>query len=299
MEPQTSFDQRLQCQPMRAPDGAQHFGLEITGFDLTTGNRAQQHAIVQQWSDEPLVLIRNQLVGEQDLMAFSRLFGELEVVVRKDIHSPYHPEIAFISNLYLKDGSNIGGLGDYEVRWHSDQSYRKRPATGAVFFAIEVPPSGGNTRWIDMRMAYRALPAQTRALIDDRHGLYAYEMYDTDITESDQVEDIRERTPDARHPLVLRHPRSGEASLYFDPTQTYAIDGLDAETSADLVNTLTEHVSQPAFVQEHQWRLGDVMLWDNARLLHSRTDFDVSHPRLAKRTTVFLNPEYFPVPHGG
>lgn len=282
--------------PMRQPDGSESFGQEALDFDIAKADSQAQKAILQLWSQQPLVLIRNQLLSEQQLMNFSRLFGELECVVRKDIHSPYNPEVVFVSNLYLEDGTNIGALGSYELRWHTDQSYRTRPATGAVFFAIEVPPEGGNTRWVDTRAAWRELDEETRELIEGRRGLFAYQMYDTDITEEPEVQSIRERTPDACHPLVLSHPRSGEKSLYFDPTQTYGIEGMDAEQSNALVERLRSHITQPHFIAEHQWRMGDVMLWDNARLLHTRRNFDPHFPRLAKRTTIFLDQRWFPVP---
>ncbi|MEM9533972.1 MAG: TauD/TfdA family dioxygenase, partial [Pseudomonadota bacterium] len=280
----TPFDDLLR--PMVAPGGAQNFGVELDGIDLRQLDDAVLQAVRHCWSENPLVLLRDQLVDENCLMDFSRHFGELEVVVRKDIHSRHHPEVALVSNLYLEDGSNIGGLGTYELRWHSDQSYRVRPATGAVFYALEIPPEGGNTRWINMVAAWAALTADVKAALIDRRGLFAYQMYNTDITDADGSQQIRELTPDAVHPLALRHPRSGEVSLYFDPTQTFGIEGLGKAESDELVAHLVQHVEQPQFIQEHAWRLGDVMLWDNARLLHSRRSFDPLHPRLAKRTTI-------------
>ncbi len=282
--------------PLPGADGRQGFGIEIRGVDLRTADAAQLEAIAQQWSAVPLVLLRDQLVDEAGLMRASRAFGELEQVVRRDIHSPYHPEVAFVSNLFLEDGTNIGGLGSYELRWHTDQSYRERPATGAVFHAIEVPPQGGDTRWINTQLAFEALDAETKAIVDGRHGLFAYVMYDTDITEEPDVRSLRGRTPDARHPLVLTHPVSGERSLYFDPTQTFAIEGLPADESDAVCRHLSEHLLAPRFRHVHHWRMGDVMLWDNARLLHSREAFDQRLPRLAKRTTIFLRRDLFPVP---
>lgn len=286
----------LNTRPLVNPDGSSRFGVEVTGLDLTALDEVSRDALAALWSDEPLVLLRGQLLDEASLMALSSHFGALEVVVRKDIHSPYHPEIAFVSNLYLEDGTNIGGLGNYELRWHTDQSYRVRPATGAIFFAVEVPPEGGNTRWLNTVMAFEALPPDVKSEIEGRRGCFAYQMYNTDIQEAGAVSDIRDRTPDALHPLVLRHPVSGEKSLYFDPTQTFAIEGLPPDRSDELVAFLSDHIVDPAWMQEHVWRMGDVMLWDNARLLHSRREFDMRYPRLAKRTTIFLRGDLFPLP---
>ncbi len=286
----------LTHQPLSGADGRHSFGVEVNGANLSCPDDALLGQLAQLWSDEPLVLIRDQLLGEQTLMSLSAHFGELEAVVRKDIHSTSNPQIALISNLYREDGSNIGGLGNDELRWHTDQSYRKRPATGAIFFAIEIPPQGGNTRWINTVMAYDALPADIKQRIDRAHGLFAYSMYNTDITSKAESTSIRQQTPDARHPLVLRHPVSGRPSLYFDPTQTYDIEGMAPTEAAQLIQQLTTHLQQPQFMQTHQWRMGDVMMWDNARLLHSREAFDPKFPRLAKRTTIFLRQDLFPVP---
>ncbi|MEM7704164.1 MAG: TauD/TfdA family dioxygenase [Pseudomonadota bacterium] len=282
--------------PMVSPVGDCHFGVEVTGVDLRDLTTEDLGWVRQVWSDNPLLLVRRQLLTEDNLMDFSRFFGDLEVVVRKDIHSRHNPEIALVSNLYLEDGSNIGGLGTYELRWHSDQSYRTRPATGAVFYALEIPPEGGNTRWIDMVQAWATLDPEIQRVLEGRMGQFAYQMYNTDITAEPDAKDIRARTPDAEHPLVLTHPKNGQRSLYFDPSQTYAIAGLPHDESDELVRHLSEHVVDPRFIQEHQWHIGDVMLWDNSRLLHSRCAFDPLHPRLAKRTTVFLEPDWFPVP---
>ncbi len=283
-------------QPLISPTGECHFGVEVRGVDLADCTTSDLDWVRQVWSDSPLLLIRGQLLSEDALMEFSRFFGELEVVVRTDIHSRHNPEVALVSNLYLEDGSNIGGLGTYELRWHSDQSYRTRPATGAIFFALEIPPEGGNTRWIDMVQAWATLDPQVQDKLSGRHGLFAYQMYNTDITDEPGSNDIRARTPDAIHPLVLTHPRNGQKSLYFDPSQTYALEGLEPAESDELIEHLSAHVSQPQFIQEHKWKMGDVMFWDNSRLLHSRNAFNPLHPRLAKRTTVFLDSKWFPVP---
>ena len=286
----------LRTRPLVGPSGAHTFGVEVGDFDIATADTMQLEAVARLWSDVPLVLVRGQLLDEAALMRFSQTFGDLETVVRKDIHSPYNPQVALVSNLFLEDGTNIGGLGNYELRWHTDQSYRTCPATGAIFFAIEMPPEGGNTRWINTQMAYEALDPAVRLRIEGRRGLFAYTMYDTDITSESETQSIRSRTPDAFHPLVLEHPRTGERCLYFDPTQTFDIEGLSEDDALATIALLREHLMDPRFQQVHAWRMGDVMMWDNARLLHSRDAFDQQHPRLAKRTTIFLKPELFPVP---
>ena len=107
------------------------YGLEVPDLDLANLAPGQVAALRDLWRREPLLLLRRQNLTEAELVAFSRHFGELEIIVRKDIHSPRYPEVVYISNLKNEQGVNIGGLGSVDLRWHIDQSYRTRPATGA------------------------------------------------------------------------------------------------------------------------------------------------------------------------
>ena len=110
------------------------------------------------WAHHPVMVFRRQALSEHELADFSTLFGPLERVVRTDWASPTVPEVGLISN--LKDGHArpIGGLGDGEIQWHSDQSYMLNPATGAMLYALELPPGGGATSWVDLCAAYAGLP---------------------------------------------------------------------------------------------------------------------------------------------
>ena len=96
--------------------------------------------------------------------------------------------------------------------------------------------------------------------------------------------------------MVLTQPVSGRKGLYLDPLQTYEIEGMAWPRAERLLDELTAHVTRPEFVFEHKWRRGDIMLWDNCRVLHRREPFDPMAPRLMKRTTIFLPPERYPVP---
>ena len=128
-------------------------------------------------------------------------------------------------------------------------------------------------------------------------GLFKYILYEGDIKEEPEVKDIRELTPDATHPMVLTNPATGAKSLYLDITQTFGISGMEPARGEALLKELKAHMSRDEFVYKHSWRVGDVMMWDNSRLQHRRDPYDAALPRLAKRTTIFLPPEQFPVPY--
>ena len=159
-----------------------------------------------------------------------------------------------------------------------------------------MPEDGGKTSWANLQLAYESLSDEMRIKLEDKRGEYAYNIFDVDITEEEDVQDIRTKTPDVTHPMVLTHPSTGRKGLYFDPLQTYGIEGMAISEGHSLLEKLTAHVTRPKFVYKHVWRRGDIVLWDNCRVLHQREPFDPTVPRLMKRTMIFLPPERYPVP---
>src|SRR5215469_297062 len=121
-----------------------------------------------------VLVFRRQALSEAELVAFCALFGQPECTVRSDWASPTTPEVTVLSNLKDGLGRTIGGLGDGELQWHSDQSYMIKPATGAALYAVELPSAGGETFWVDLRAAYAGLPNQLRTVIAGKRGVFDY-----------------------------------------------------------------------------------------------------------------------------
>src|SRR6266853_3341217 len=180
------------------------------------------------WAHHPVLVFRRQALSEQELAGFSALFGPLERVVRTEWASPMVPEVGLISN--LKDGQArpIGGLGDGEIRWHSDQSYMMNPATGAMLYALELPPEGGATSWVDLSAAYEGLPDRLKRAVEGRRAIFSYAKRLAGYQGVDRVisEEAKRKTPPIVHPLVHTHPITGARALYLDSTTTVAIDGM-------------------------------------------------------------------------
>ena len=273
-----------------------NFGLEIFDVDLRQPTDDMIAEIDALWVKHPVLLVRNQLLDEVQQIAFSKRFGEINIHVRTDIRSRSHPEVVMVSNLRLENGDNIGALASGEAKWHTDSCYKSKPDTGSLLYALEVPDDGGKTAWANLQLAYEVLPDATKTKLAGKRGQYAYNIFNVDITKDDDVKDIRTITPDVMHPLVLTQPVSERKGLYFDPLQTYGIEGMDISESRPLLDELAAHITQPNFIFEHSWRRGDIVLWDNCRVLHRREPFNPMVPRLLKRTTIFLPPERYPVP---
>ena len=272
------------------------FGLEILDVDLRQPTDNMIAEIDALWVKHPVLLVRNQLLDEVQQIAFSKRFGEINIHVRTDIRSRSHPEVVMVSNLRLENGDNIGALASGEAKWHTDSCYKSKPDTGSILYALEVPEDGGKTAWANLQLAYEALPDATKTKLEGKRGEYAYNIFNVDITKDNDIKDIRTITPDVKHPMVLKQPVSERKGLYFDPLQTYGIEGMDVSESRRLLDELTAHITQPNFIFEHRWRRGDIVLWDNCRVLHRREPFNPMVPRLMKRTTIFLPPERYPVP---
>ena len=204
------------------------FAREVLGLRLWELPDAQTvDQLRDLWARHPVLVVRRQALSERELANFSALFGPLERVVRTEWASPVVPEIGLISN--LKDGQArpIGGLGDGELQWHSDQSYMMSPATGAALYAVELPPDGGTTSWVDLSAAYAALPDRLKELVEGRRAVFNYVKRLAGYQGVDRVisAEAKSKTPPVLHPLVHAHPVTGQMALYLDSTTTVADRG--------------------------------------------------------------------------
>jgi taurine dioxygenase len=252
------------------------------------------------WSFWGVLVFRRQALNEAELAAFCALFGPLERTVRTDWASPNVPEIGIISNLKDGQGNAIGGLGDGEIEWHSDQSYMIHPATGAALYAVELPPEGGTTSWVDLRAAYGGLPEELRRRVEGRRAVFSYVKRLAGYQGKDRVisAEARNKTPSVAHTLTHTHPVTGAPALYLDATTTTGIAGMAEEAGTALLDEIYEAATRPQYVYTHHWQAGDLLLWDNGFTMHRREPFDPAARRLMKRTTMILDPSRHIVPEG-
>ena len=287
--------------PLETRPMGQSFAREIIGLRLW---EPQDDPTIDElralWADHPVLVFRRQALSEDELADFSACFGPLERTVRTDWASPVRPEVSLISNLKDAQARPIGGLGDGEIQWHSDQSYVKEAATGAMLYALELPPEGGTTSWVDLCAAYAGLPAGLKRAIDGKRAVFSYAKRLAGYQGVDRVisEEAKRKTPPVLHPLVHTHPVTGKLALYLDSTTTIGIEGLDDASGDALLDEIYESATRPEFVYRHHWQVGDALLWDNGFTMHRREPFDPSARRLMKRTTMFLPRDRHIVPEG-
>ena len=223
------------------------------------------------------------------MLAFSRNFGELDPPGPNPLGRPFladHPEMNVISNI-KEGGVPIGGLGDGEAIWHADMTYVERPPMAAILYAIELPPAGGDTYWANMYAAYESLPAALKKRIEGREAVHDATYNSAGVMRKGYKDVTDPRSaPGARHPLVRTHPETGRRSLFLGRRRNSYVVGLELDESEALLDELWRHATQPQFTFRQQWRVGDVLVWDNRCTLHRRDAFDPRSRRLLHRTQI-------------
>ena len=269
---------------------ADALGAEVRGFDLSQPIAPQLFAQIRAaWLEHMVLRFCGQKLTDLELLAFSRNFGELDPPGPNPLGRPFlpdHPEMNVISNI-SEGGVPIGGLGDGEAIWHADMTYVERPPMAAILYAIEIPPAGGDTYWANMVLAYEALPAALKRRVEGLEAVHdaTYNSAGAMRKGYNEVTDPR-NAPGARHRLVRTHPETGRRSLFLGRRRNSYIVGLELEESERLLDELWRHATQPQFTFRQQWRVGDVMVWDNRCTLHRRDAFDPGARRLLHRTQI-------------
>lgn len=264
-------------------------GAELRGVDLGELNEETFDAIHRAWMAHCVLLFRDQKITARELVAFSKRFGGLDIAPPNEngqVGVDGFPEVLVLSNV-KEDGKAIGALGNAEAQWHTDMNYIDEPPMGSVLLGVEVPDEGGDTGFSNMYRAYDELPDALRRRIE---GL---EIKHDSSTNSggylrEGAEPVTDVTtcPGAVHPIVRTHPETGRKALYLGRRRSAYIMGLPLEESEALLDELWAHASQPKYAWHHQWRAGDVLMWDNRCAMHRRDSFDDAKRRIMHRTQI-------------
>jgi alpha-ketoglutarate-dependent taurine dioxygenase len=272
----------------------ENIGVEVTGVDLRdVRDPATLAAIKALWEHHQLVLFRKQSLSEAQQVAFSRNFGELAVFLEDDKKSSNVPEILRISNvsedgLKLKPDSPIHRYYSMlTALWHTDGSYKTIPSLGSVLHALEVPPEGGDTSFANTIAAYQALDPATRAKIDGKHMVHNYDVTRLLAPGIPPLTDAQKRdNPPVTHPVVRTHA-DGRKGLFISANVAYYVGGMPRDQGEALHKELIAWATQPRFVYDHKWTVGDVLMWDNRGTMHKAGIYDSSkYRRVMQRTEI-------------
>lgn len=275
------------------------FVVEVSGIDISVALDAPTVGALRGAMDEHGVLVfHGQTLTDAQQIDFVRHFGEPEryaLSYRNDAQLRLgNPEMVDVSNLDATTGKPQTGAARHRMvnlgnrLWHTDSSFRL-PAGGlSMLYAHAVPPhsalGNGETEFADTRAAYDALPAARRDPLETMEAMHSLMHSRAMLGFSDFTPEERAALPPVRQPLVRTHPRTGRKALYVASHASHII-GMEVPEGRLLLAELTEHITRRAFVYRHEWRVGDLVIWDNRATLHRGMPFDERHARDLRRVT--------------
>ena len=264
-------------------------GAEISGIDIRHLEHSRFESLHRLWLDYKVLFLLNQDIDLDDLLAFSQRFGELMRLPYIKPHDNY-PDIIRV----LKEADEIN-MGVFGGDWHSDFSFLEAPPQASILYAEQVPPTGGDTLWVDMVQALQRLPPQLRAPLEGKTAIHCGTPYgvahapavDTQFQGSIEIErNNPEADRETGHPALCRHPQTQAEVLFINPTYTTRIDGLPSQQSDSLLASLYQHCTRPEFSCRFKWSPDCVVLWDNRNTMHyAVNDYD-GYRRCLYRTTI-------------
>jgi len=269
-------------------------GAEVVGISLTDVPNAAVVSVIEENLEKYGVLIfRKQDITPEQQVCFSKAFGPLTIPKIK-ASRPDH--VTEISEAILEVGNTGASLvtfspssPDGELEWHSDQIQRQVPARASLLYGRIIPTHGGDTLFACMYSAYDDLSKAQKSrfanleVVNSVIGVQAWLEAEGHVGKSNRQ--LQKNNEYAIHPLVRVHPITGRKALYFGNQVSVGVVGWEKETSMNFFKKLTKHACASKFQYQHKWRVGDAVLWDNRRVLHAGTAYDMNEQRLLHRTT--------------
>lgn len=272
------------------------FAGEVSGVDCTRPLPADAVAAIEAGMDQYAVLVfRDQMLTDEQQIAFTRHFGELEKYntpghIRKQQASRLGPGIADFSNLdksgrIMSEQDRVWFFKLGDRLWHSDSSFRPVPAKYSLLSGRVIPSWGANTEFADMRAAYDALDERGRQEVEDLVCEHSLMFSREAIGFTDLTPEERTAFRPVRQRLVRTHPVTGRKSLFLS-SHAGTILGWTVPEARMFLRDLTEFATKDRFVYSHEWRVGDLVIWDNRTTMHRARRFDRNEVRDVRRTTL-------------
>jgi taurine dioxygenase len=236
-----------------------------------------------------VLVFRNQKFSAGGFLAVARRFGNPEPHVIDQFHHPEHADILILSNV-VKDGEPTG-LADAGTYFHTDYSYLDVPARATTLYSIQVPKVGGDTLFANQYAAYEDLSSNLKKQIEDLVALHHYGNRDDLDQASRTVASVltgeqEQKMAWVRHKVARKHPITGRTALYAVSGSSFGIEGMPRDEAVDLLDELKKHATQEKYQYRLKYGVGDVVIWDNASLLHSATLIDPNDARTLWRVTI-------------
>jgi taurine dioxygenase len=259
---------------------------EITGVDVKTLDDDGFAPLYDAWLKYGVTVVRDQELEIEDFLHYSRRYGIVVPHPSKSTRHPDFPEITMLGvNKFNADGTlnnaiyKRGGAG-----FHTDGAYDEVPFKATQLYALAVPNIGGNTLFSNMYQAHDALPERLKTLLKGRRGAFSYG--GRNASQALLNEEDRDWTP-AFHDILRVHGETKRTSLYFDPGKIIYIEGMEKDQNDDVIDELTERMIAPDAGYSHQWRVGDIVIWDNRCMVHKAAgDYPPEQDRIHWRVSI-------------
>jgi taurine dioxygenase len=263
-------------------------GAEVKGVDLSQPLDAATAQAIRDAFDRHVVLVfRDQELTEAQQLAAAATFGKVAWRRRspngRTPGGSYDTPFMLVTNV-VKNGVPVGAFGDGEMWFHHDTSYYPEPHRATLLYALQLPTWGGNTCFSNMYMAYDNIPQPLRDRLEGRKVLQLHDYKRRERIDVDSVD--LSGILHQEQPIFITHPATGKKALYISRLMSARIEGLTKAESEDALNQLFDISEDPSIIYEHEWRLGDLVIWDNWCSIHARKDFPRDQDRLMRRLTI-------------
>ena len=254
----------------------------VHGVDLSRPlDPADVGALFDLWMKHILLVFPGQAISDDQLVAFGRQFGALEIHPSLAHRAARNREIYRVSNVdetgqLIAPDDTAWQYVSQSWRWHSDSSFREVPSNGSILHGIEITNDGGNTRFANLYDAYETLPDDMKRRID---GLWVVHDHENILDlahgrDTRPAEGTYADMPPVRHPLVRLHPVTRRRCLFLSPHTMARVEGMAEEEGRALLYVLIAHATEDRFVYRHVWTKDDVIMWDNRCTMHAVEPFD-------------------------
>ena len=265
------------------------FATEITDFNAATANKQQIAQIKDLLYSRKIIALKDQALSKEQYLDFAEKFGTPQQFKLKNYNDDGHPEILVLDNNNAEAKHGAKKLGNL---WHSDSSYLTRPLALTFLHAIEVPTNEGDTHFIDTELLLNQLPTETATKLKEHHAVHdvrwSYKVSFEDVGDSIQeiFSRLHDRFPPTTHPAIIRHPITGQKSLFVNPGYTTHIVGVPSEISQQLLSQVFSIALEPDRIFKYRWSRNDVLIWDNRSVWHKASDLPSTAQRLLYRIGV-------------
>ena len=263
-------------------------GAEITDLDLRKPlDAAAVKAIRDAFDQHIFVVFREQELSEDDQLRAAGYFGKVHIrrrpVTTRDPGGAFDTPFMLVTNI-VENGKSIGVFGDGEMWFHHDTSYYPEPHRATLLYSMKLPSWGGNTCFSNMYKAYENIPQPLRDKLEGKKVLQVHDYKRRERLDIDKIDLNAVRHHE--QPIFITHPATGRKALYISRLMSARILGLARDESETVLEKLFDISEDPAIVYEHEWKLGDLVIWDNWCSIHARKDFPREEPRLMRRLTI-------------